>query len=248
MKTSLNLSAAATKFSRPRMAGLLIPILGFFLISVAGTRAWADGVTVAPIHQSQVVPEEGQTVQFDYTITNSNDFAVILDYAFASIFPNGPDPSDTGRNPTFFLGDWFPIIAADVNGVPGTSNWVLSLGVSNGDPCTPTDCDFGINPVTFSTEWSPLVGSALVVPTLVPSWIVFIDNDSNLIPSANYFSEVTNLLNGVVPSSPIDVGGQQVEATGTLVVYDTPEPSNLYLLGTGLLALAGATRRKLRRG
>jgi hypothetical protein len=216
----------------------LIPIFVALLFVGAAAPARADGVTVTPIYQVQGVPEEGQQVTFDYTILNSNPFPVILDYAFASIYPGLPDPTDTGNDPRLTV--WYPVIAAD-----STSNWVLSITVSNGGPCTPTDCDYGVNPVTFSTEWSPLVGTAAVVPTPFNSYVVFIDNDLNLVPSANYGNGVNDLLGGVVPSSPIDVGGQQVTVLGALDVYDTPEPGSLYLLGSGLPGLAGVMRRKL---
>jgi hypothetical protein len=241
MKASLHFSLTASKVSRYGIAGLSIPIVVFLLLVGTATPAWADGISVTPLYQAQVVPEEGQTVQFDYTISNNNAYPVILDYALFTIFPGPPDPGDNGSWPWF--SQWFPVIAAD-----SSSNWVVSIGISNGGPCTPADCDFGVDPTTFSSEWSPLVGSALVVPTPFNSYLVLIDNDLNLVPTANYGNGVNGLLNGVVPGSPIDVGGQQATVNGTLVVYDTPEPGTMLLLGSGLLGLAGAVRRKLRRG
>lgn len=245
MTASPNLCPAAAKISRFRLVGLFIPILALLLMVGSATPVRADGITIAPLHQAQTVPEESQLYQvfLDYTINNNNPFPVILDYALFTVFKGPEDYEDHGDWPYFV--QWDPVIAAN-----SSSNWVVSVDIEPGPPCTPIDCDNGVDPITFSTEWSQLIGNYAVFP-LPPGfngYIVVIDNNNNLVPSANYGNGVNDLMNGVVPSSPIDVGGQQSTVAGTLTVYDTPEPGTMLLLGSGLLSLAGVVRRKSSRG
>src|ERR1039458_541806 len=216
MKTPLLLPEAVSKISCFKMVGLSIPVLAALFFSAAAAPARAAGITVSPLNQIVGVPEEGQIAEMSYTISNNNPFAVILDYALVTIKNVGFDHSDYANYPDF--DDWFPVIPAN-----DTSTWVLSFHVSDGGPCTPTDCDSGLNPITFSTEWSPLVGSAIIVGAPNVGFLVFIDNDLNLDPSANYVNGVADLNLGLVPDAPIDIGGQQATVSGDLVVYDTPE-------------------------
>jgi hypothetical protein len=53
---------------------------------------------------------------------------------------------------------------------------------------------------------------------------------------------------GTIPSESFTLGGETtVITTSTTTTSTTPEPSNIMLLGSGILGLAGVVRRKLRR-
>ena len=212
-------------------------LLAFGLIALLSHYAARATMIEQPCYQVTSVPELGQQVQLDFNVINDNDFSVILDYALVTVYNTAGDPSDYANYPSFVT--WFPIIAAD-----STQSFVISFTVSTPSPGD-TDMDTGINSVTFATEWSPLVGTPLLAFATPQFGLVVIDNDNNLIPTANYAAGVAGLLNGIVPTSPIDVGGQSAETWARINVYDTPDGvSTLALLDISTLSLLACDWRR----
>ena len=223
-------SGVSTCGRQTRFPVIWTGFLTLTLTALLSHQAAQAQITETPPYQSIRVPEAGQQVGMNFTVHNGNAYPVILDYAMLSIFNIGPDPTDYANYPTVTL--WNPIIPAN-----GSQAFDYTFTVSTPPPKDLPE-DFGVNAVTFSTEWSPLLGSVLGGFFNNGGVTLILDNDASLVPSPTYAQGVTDLLAGQVPTSPIDVGGQQSTVFGAIIVYDTPEQSSTWaLLAAGVLAL-----------
>jgi hypothetical protein len=219
-------------------------LLAFGLMALLPHHAaWAN-IIEQPQFQLISVPELGETSQIQFTVINQNDTAMILDYAMYAFKNIGGDSADNTINQMW--NTWHLTIAP--SGQPGDQQtWVIDFSVNPQDP-PGTTLDTGRNSVLFATEWSPLVGTPSEVLNGAGQPVgVITDDDNALTPTTNYVNGVAGLFNGIVPSSPIDEGGQQSSVTAEIDVYDVPDNSStLGLLGIAAVSLLACDWRRLK--
>jgi hypothetical protein len=228
-------------------AVLLVAIMALTI----GSSAFAN--TLSPLIQSPPgasTLEGGADVHLTFKVFNPNNFTMILDYAFCSITHGPPDPSDYAN----FSGN---------NGDAGLLGGALIIpGKSWGDysysftPVSPADygTDFGHDPVFFAIEMSPL-GNKTPPPinniSSAIGFVAWLDLTGNGdIPQQPALGQLLNMQNpqpnllyadGVIGTD----GKGNPYGLSFVNVYDTPEPSSLLLLGSGLVGTAGLLRRRL---
>ena len=255
MTTSPNLCSVAAKISRFRMAGLLIPIMHVsLLVAVAAllslfvSEARADPVTISGPCGILASPSSPATMA-GCVLANGT---VI-----------GPQGGDATVTSTSFLTHISPVYM-NTNG-NDTNTWITN---SNGAPTTFAtsyiELDGFINLFTAASKvnltLTGVAGGVTLITTENFTTAGYSINGGPLIPVSNCTSTpcgetvFANMTGGGGVAGPITetltvaiTGGGRYTVNGSNEFAGTPEPSSLYLFGSGLLGLAGIVRRKLRR-
>jgi PEP-CTERM motif-containing protein len=246
MKTTIKNSQQLRWMQPAKISAVLVLTMVFTICSTA----WAN--TLQPIIKSPhgVSTLEGSAdVSLTFKVYNPNNFTLILDYAFCSITHGPPDTSDFAN----FSGN---------NGDAGLLGGALIIpGMSWGDysysftPVSPADygTDYGHDPVFFAIEMRKLditPPPINVISSAIGS-VVWIDSSGQgEYPLQPALGQILNLQNPQ-PNLLYNGGAIGIDAKGNpfglsyVDVYDTPEPSSLLLLGSGLVSVAGLLRKRL---
>jgi hypothetical protein len=201
------------------------------------------------------IPEGGGPAIIDFQVKNNDPVnTLILDYAFASITPGPPDVDDfalfTGANGSGGL------VSGSLTIKPGaTGDYKYSFS-SPGDSDNENN-DFGVNQVFFDIEMSVLGMTCTGPPVNTISsktpLILWVDQSGcGNTPDATALTSVMNLQNpqlNIPPHNKLYTDGIiGTDAAGnpfglsTVQVNDTPEPSGLLMMVSGLLTMAGLRR------
>ncbi len=255
------------KNQRMRMWHVLA--IGLFVASIP--RATTADIVVTPPGNVSVA-ENGGTFFLTVTVKNNDPYRVILDFALATITPNGPDPDDTayfsgakGANgkPNGSLG----LVNAPTSLLPGqTGLFVYSLTTSPDVPPPPIP-DYGVNTFAFSIEMRK-VNNNVFVPGPLPAaqGILFYNTTpGDQTPNGGVLDQLLNFQAPPLGSQLYQGGemGVPYPATSKIQVYDTgapappllfglpdlnpprvPEPTSILSLGLGGLILIRSARRR----
>ena len=191
-------------------------------------------MTSVPMHASTIFSENFDAVPVGFGLTTAGQFSTINGTNVDVVGPgnglgflcaapesgNCVDLGGTGGNPMGQLQ-----LTTALNLAPGVYNLSFDLVGSGRGVTTSTTVTFGSYTNTFvlasGDTTSGIVINQMVTVAGGSTQLLFVDNGAN--------GNVGALLDSVVITNP----------------SATPEPSSLMLLGTGVLGLAGAMRRKM---
>ena len=239
-------------------------ILSLGLVSAFSGRATAQGVLPLSVPGNQNVVEGSGPFQMTFQVTNNTGSTLLLDYAFASITPTGPDPSDlasfTGTNGSSGLASASLYILAGQTG-SYTYN-VYTPNPADGD-------DFGKNRFDFFSEYQIYNGPLNSLPNpnnassagggvtfLGQNGGGFSENQAALNTLLGFgplnFGETLFTNDGANPTAGIFVASSisfigdpnPFDHSPIITVNDVgvPEPSSIILAATAALVLIGYGR------
>jgi PEP-CTERM motif len=238
-----------------------------FLFCTTPVTTWANPLFLPPI---VIAPPgqtilEGQKTNLTFNVFNPNPVPLILDYAMAKITTTH-DTTDwlhfAGNNGSAGLGSASLIIAPF-----GVGQYKYNFITDLLDTGPAKD---GRNDVSFGIEMSPILGNGGIFVVNVNGvflGLILPNNPPNVVNPA----VLNNLLganpqfpcqvaNGCNPFAPnfnnnqllyqggllgIDFPNLTSPSVVTVFVSDTPEPSTLLMLGSGILGLGGFLRKRL---
>ncbi len=139
-------------------------ILAIGLSSLVCVQARATGILPLAIPGNVSVTEGGDSFQMTFQVTNNTGTTLLVDYAFASITPVGPDASDLAS----FAGN------GGSNGLASASLYILAGHVGQYTynvftPNPPDGNDFGDNRFDFYIEMQQYTGTILPTPNNISS-------------------------------------------------------------------------------
>jgi hypothetical protein len=239
-----------------------LKFLGLVLSTLTtGSIAWGlPLVQILVPTPGAVIPEGGGPAIIDFRVMNNDPVnTLILDYAFASITPGPPDVDDfahfSGTNGNAGLVSGSLTIGP---GAIGHYTYSFSSPADPNDPNPAENLDFGLNRVFFAIEMSVLANNCTGPPVNTISsatpLVVWVDQTGCPNPADGVaLTSVLNLQNPQLNAPPhnklyadgiigTDAAGNPF-GLSTVQVNDTPDPSTLVLLGSGLLGVACLRRR-----
>jgi hypothetical protein len=253
---------------------LKVAILPALLLALA-SAACADSITLKSTGGSSTSDSNGALQYLGYSALNANFLANSppLPNNVTLVAPTSPSTSSASPNTSYSIaaGGW----ATAITGSSWVSNSSAAGTSCSGSVCDPNDFYYYETTFTAVGGATPYNGSISVMAddtaevllngtVIVPFAIVGKDshcatgnslNGADPLPSCGtppdtvQLSDIT-LLAGTntltIIDAQTDLNGAGVDFTAELMQSQSPEPSSLLLLGTGLLGLAGMLRRKLR--
>jgi PEP-CTERM motif len=221
------------------------------LVSVLAGPAFASLLVVAPPDQSFIEQTTNPLTFVTFTVTNTSNTALILDYAL-ELIDSPAEVDDQLANNGFVSATTF-LTGANIPGGGNVGTYTFGVYNPKGDP---TDCcgDDGINFIDFYIEMSPMVTAPSAVNiTTNAGYGQFLFPIGGSSTGTENGTVLTNLLNcfGTPATCPGVVNGPLLFSNGiqgnpfpaeTIVnLTDTPEPATLWGAGIGC-ALLGVSR------
>ena len=226
-------------------------VAGFVLLLLLAPQISAANITLPVTSRSSPPIPEGDSTSVGFTLSNPTNFPLILDYALAII--NGPGGDDL----VSFAGvTWPSFLTPKGNGT--FTYYIDSPPDDDGKP------DDGLNTVSFyvayslatslpNPQYTTTLGLGLFVynigggsqGTMNLNTLALLNNcTANPGPLPNPCNIGNNLLFDGPNGTTVEYQGVPQPQYAYVDVYDTPEPSTLLLLGSGLLGSCGVLRKR----
>jgi hypothetical protein len=221
------------------LVGLIVAALSI------GSNAWGAAI-LPPVITSPAGParvyEGGGPVTLTFSVVNPNGFTLILDYAFASITPDVDDFAlFSGMNGNAGL-----VSGSLLIGPGGTGFYTYSFTSPPDVAGAPEDNDVGTNPVFFAIEMSEEPARCLGPPqnTISSATPVILWVDLTGCGETPNAGPLGQILAGMQPTGLLYTNGVNGAPPGVsaVLVSDTPELPNLFLMVAGLIGVV-TTRR-----